>query len=255
MDERIVSGDLIDFNDWNPNQMEPRIFAELVREVSEEGLDQRVVVVAKPDGRFLVVDGEHRLRAALASGQVEIPVVVKGWESEEAQKIKTVRRNNLRGEHDALRLGALVRSLTEQGANEEAVFQAMLLSKEEQDGLRVAEKKEMEKEAAEAQAADRAKTEEQVTRRVLEDATAILADLLEDGGAVGNGLCVFAFKGKSVAILSLEEDTEKQVAVLRHAVIDQGRSLNTVLREVVEKTASAMLDTTPRSDDTVNFGG
>ncbi len=53
-------------NAYNPNEMEAEFFEHLVDAVREEGMNQPVLVREDPDhpGKFLVIDGEHRFRAA-----------------------------------------------------------------------------------------------------------------------------------------------------------------------------------------------
>lgn len=93
----------IEANDWNPNEMEDGVFRRLCEEIEEEGFDQPIIVTtldSESDADYRVVDGEHRLRAGRTVGMDEIPVIVRDEWDETEQKVKTVRRNLLKGSLD-----------------------------------------------------------------------------------------------------------------------------------------------------------
>lgn len=84
---------------WNPNEQDETTFNELTKDIETDGFDEPIIVVeddAEP-GTYRITSGEHRWKAMKVLGRAKIPVIVKkGWD-EVTQKIKTVRRNLLKG--------------------------------------------------------------------------------------------------------------------------------------------------------------
>ena len=65
-----------------PNSLQPRVafdertLAELAASIKENGIIQPLIVQPDPDGKYELVAGERRLRAAKLAGLTEVPVVV-----------------------------------------------------------------------------------------------------------------------------------------------------------------------------------
>ena len=138
-------------NEWNPNEQDEITFNELTSDIDTEEFDEplQVVLLSKTDPlydegkRYKIIGGAHRFRAVKVLGWSEIPIVIKKYESEETQKIKTVRRNMLRGKNNKTKFTQLVHSLnrkqdvtlaTDMGFNsKEALMMAMLNEKGKYD--------------------------------------------------------------------------------------------------------------------------
>ena len=79
-----------------PNRQQPRtIFdEEKIRELSEsikqEGVLQPLIVSPLPDGRYELIAGERRLRAARLAGLEEIPVVIRSVDQESVLAISII---------------------------------------------------------------------------------------------------------------------------------------------------------------------
>ncbi|MFP3914870.1 MAG: ParB/RepB/Spo0J family partition protein [Actinomycetota bacterium] len=75
-------------DDIVPNPEQPRVnfdeeaLEELAASVREVGILQPVVVRPHPDGRYALVAGERRWRAARRAGLAEIPAVVRGGDDQ-----------------------------------------------------------------------------------------------------------------------------------------------------------------------------
>ena len=106
-------------NEWNPNEQEEKIFNELTKDIKEEGFDEPIQVVPLPDDhparkkgkKWRIIGGEHRWRSVRVLGYEEIPAVIKMYTGEMEQKIKTVRRNQLRGDMNRAKMTKLLNSL------------------------------------------------------------------------------------------------------------------------------------------------
>src|SRR5574343_211733 len=74
-DLRVVDVDAIDVNEWNPNAMDLETFNTLVDAVKKEGMNQPVMVrLSKTEGRYELIDGEHRFKATKVAGLKKIMV-------------------------------------------------------------------------------------------------------------------------------------------------------------------------------------
>lgn len=128
----IPINDLV-FCPWNCNEMGDAEFSELVAEIEDGGFDEPLQVipitkqhtdpklypdlasVAKP-GKYLVLGGEHRARAAISLEWTEAPCVTKDTlkDAPEADLIIwNTKRNNIRGRINAQRYADVERKLSE----------------------------------------------------------------------------------------------------------------------------------------------
>lgn len=109
IDFRMVETDLVEPNDYNPNEMEAEMFETLVETVKAEGMNQPVLVRPHPDkdGHFLIVDGENRWKAASYLKTPKIGVVVVPFD-ETTARVRTLSFNHIRGQNIPIRLARLL---------------------------------------------------------------------------------------------------------------------------------------------------
>ena len=107
-----VSVELLDPNPWNPNVQDDRTANAERESIETYGFIDPVTVRVHPDdpGRWQIIDGEHRVREAVALGHTTAPVVVLDVDDEQAKKL-TVILNETRGDHDIALLGSLMANL------------------------------------------------------------------------------------------------------------------------------------------------
>jgi len=108
-------------NAYNPNRQTEEDFNLLCLSIEEDGFTQPIL--AMRDG--VIIDGEHRWRAAQKLGYTEIPVVFVDM-SPEQMRISTLRHNRARGSEDAELTSSLLRDLEKLGALEYAKSELML---------------------------------------------------------------------------------------------------------------------------------
>jgi ParB-like chromosome segregation protein Spo0J len=89
----IVPCESVKPNEYNPNRQDPETFDLLCKSITEDGFTQPIVVQAETR---IIVDGEHRWRAAQALGMATIPVVFVNM-TEAQRRIATLRHNRARG--------------------------------------------------------------------------------------------------------------------------------------------------------------
>lgn len=98
-------------NIWNPNRMDAATFEKEKASITRFGFVQPVIVRRLPSGEYELVDGEHRLKAAIELGMTEIPAFEIGPISEHEARQLTVLLNELHGQAEPERLADLLRGL------------------------------------------------------------------------------------------------------------------------------------------------
>lgn len=107
-------------NDYNPNRQSEHEFELLIKSMREDGFTQPILVMS--EGK-IIVDGEHRWRAAKALYDLKtpgfttglIPVVFVNMTAAQ-MKIATLRHNRARGTEDVELTAQLLRDLEKLGA-------------------------------------------------------------------------------------------------------------------------------------------
>lgn len=126
-------------NLWNPNRQADHDFELLTRSMDEDGFTQPIITfrITKElkgedpelkqfdDGQLMIVDGEHRWRAAQNLGYKEVPVVEVPMNIAQA-RIATLRHNRARGSEDYELSAQVLRDLEQLGAMDWAQESLML---------------------------------------------------------------------------------------------------------------------------------
>jgi ParB family transcriptional regulator, chromosome partitioning protein len=105
----------------SPNRFQPRrdfepaALAELADSIRAQGVVQPVVVTPGEDGRYVIIAGERRWRAAQQAGLTELPVVVREVADErellELALVENLQRSDLNPIEEALAFQALAEEL------------------------------------------------------------------------------------------------------------------------------------------------
>jgi len=110
----------VDLSEVAPNPQQPRVrFDEeslegLAASITEVGVLQPIVVrPGEPEGTYVLVAGERRLRAAAAAGLTSIPAVIRSAESDERYLTEALIENVQRKDLSALEEAAAYRNLLE----------------------------------------------------------------------------------------------------------------------------------------------
>ena len=103
-------------NGWNPNVMTDEMKASLVHGLQEDGwLASQALLIwgSDQDGSEmnLIIDGEHRYRAALEIGMENGPMVVLDGLTEGEAKALTIKMNQKRGDWNTDSLAALLKDI------------------------------------------------------------------------------------------------------------------------------------------------
>jgi len=104
-----LSPDMLVPNKWNPNKMDAFMYARAIESIKEFGFIDPIT--ARPSkGKYEIIDGEHRWKAAIDLGLTLIPVFVLELSDSKARKL-TILLNELRGSADPASMGELLKTL------------------------------------------------------------------------------------------------------------------------------------------------
>lgn len=119
----------VDITNVFPNPDQPRknfdenALAELARSIKEHGVIMPLVVVRSDGGKYMIVAGERRYRAAIRAGLTAVPVIVKELDEKEVQEISLIenlQREDLNPIEAAYGMKRLMEefSMTQEGLSE-----------------------------------------------------------------------------------------------------------------------------------------
>jgi ParB family chromosome partitioning protein len=110
----------VELSEIAPNPQQPRVrfdeesLEELAASITEVGVLQPIVVrPGDPEGTYVLIAGERRLRAAAAAGLTSIPAVIRSAESDERYLTEALIENVQRKDLSPLEEAAAYRNLLE----------------------------------------------------------------------------------------------------------------------------------------------
>lgn len=179
LDLRAIPVDLIDPDPDNPNEVSDAQMDTLTADIRDHGFTQPVLVREGEDGRFGMIDGEHRWRIVKELGYATVPGVVIKADDDEA-KIRLLTMNGLRGDFVPIKYAYFLQDLTRRIPEAELRRRLGMEPTEMRDLLRLAEftdpMAERLREATEREAKDApvvlkfvvSKRDQQVIERVID---------------------------------------------------------------------------------------
>ena len=102
--------DVIEPNEWNPNRQDDAVFNATVENIQETGMLQPILIVTIGDGRYRIIDGDHRYEACQLLGYETIDAIIQDFD-EDVQKFQTMRFNLLKGKIDPVKFTKLFKEL------------------------------------------------------------------------------------------------------------------------------------------------
>jgi len=100
----------LELDQINPNPHQPRQFfaeeklAELAASIKEHGLLQPLIVTESERGRYIIIAGERRWRAAKSIGLTQVPCIMRSLEQQHMQElslIENIQREDLQSLEEA----------------------------------------------------------------------------------------------------------------------------------------------------------
>ncbi len=132
MDVKIVDIELVQLNNYNPNNVSDQNMNLLEESILSNGFCFAVVTVWDPEiEKYIVVDGAHRyieFKDYLQAKQ--IPIIVLEHDITKRMEA-TVQFNRARGVHQVELMGDLVQALVEQGVDDMEIAQKLGMEIEE----------------------------------------------------------------------------------------------------------------------------
>jgi hypothetical protein len=182
-------------NSWNPNQMSEEAFDRLVKEIGISGFISACQVVPIESGKYRIIGGAHRYRAALKLGYTKIPVVVMSdakFKSEDLQKFLTVKMNVLSGELDPEKFRLLYEEMVDK-YGEDSLKDLFGFVEEDSWELMM---KAVKRELKDAGVTDLSALEN-IQDHSLENLSKVLNGIFTEGGDTlkKNGFMIFTFEG------------------------------------------------------------
>lgn len=105
-----ISVELLYPNNWNPNRMSQTIYQKEVESIRRFGMIDPVLAREQGEGKYQIIDGEHRWRACKELGYKEVPCVVIDVDEPTAKRL-TITMNELRGDADPILLSEMLADL------------------------------------------------------------------------------------------------------------------------------------------------
>lgn len=229
----MIALDQIEMNDWNPFKQDDEVFNQLVTEMEQEGFDEPILVAKLPDGKYRVVNGEHRFKAARVLKLKEIPCIVKETWDEDEQMIQTVRRNNLRGKLDMNKLERMGQRLSKRILTDPEKVARRMLLKDEALFAKFSEAKAQESNANREIAEKMDETRTELT--MIDNLSALLNDLFgQYGKTVPFNFMVFMYKEKQHMVVQMRSGLVDAIRKLETSLFDKKIDANAFFSRAIE---------------------
>ncbi len=105
-----ISVNLIDENEYNPNEMDENHYLKLVQNIKRKGF-RKPIEVRKNGERYTIVDGAHRFRACKELGYTEVECIVDDIDITEAM-VDTLNAN-IHGSHNPYKEALMFKQIHE----------------------------------------------------------------------------------------------------------------------------------------------
>jgi len=256
--ESLTGGDIVEIPidklepcEWNPQTMSETTFNQLVDEIRDDGFDEPVLVVQhadadkKKDGVYTIISGEHRYEALKVLGYDSVPCIVKDAWDETEQKLKTVRRNMLRGDPDPVKLSRLVKDINDNdgvpiadmprllGFDDEKKFKAHLASENAREKKQVSD------------AAKNAEEQKRQETQIVDNLSYLLNQIFSKfGDTVPNGYVFFWYKNRMHLMLQEDTKLEKYIEHLVRYSQAHGTDIPAILTSALDREFKEIFATT-----------
>lgn len=234
---------------WNPNEMAPDKFNQLVEKIQNEGftdpikacpVDEEDIDPSWTQGKrhYWIWAGEHRWRVGEILEMEQVPVVVyegENWD-EYSQKLATVRDNFVHGEMNSKKFTQLVKSLDDHLDVDYRLFG--FGSEQEMDKYLIKDKTDKEKSFLDGflEAANEQKD-------AVDGLSDVVATLFEQcANTVDQSYLTFTFKGNVICIVLADDDTHKQVQAMISELQSNGGNINQFIGSAIRNNLKGTID-------------
>ncbi len=232
---QMISVDLLEYDTKNTNKQSRSVFKALVENIRLEGFDEPLVVIPHPQmaGRYLIIAGNHRCKAAKTLGYTELPCIVREDWNEATAYLQAVRRNTSRGALDKAAFTVLVDELQStsemsmsdiqegMGITDVDVFADMYVAEQA-----IAEQHQVHEERVTNNNAKKVK--------LIEDLEMVLTHIFEEyGNTVPSSFIVFPSGGRKHLFVQANNSLKNVLTKVAAKTHEKGMDLNTVLSGLI----------------------
>jgi predicted amidohydrolase YtcJ len=233
---RMVHVDAIVPDPENPQTQDSTTFSDLVDSIAQDGMTEAVTVVDIGGGKWMLVAGEHRWRAAKMAGLEAVPAIViaKGTWDDDERAIRMVRSNVLRGRLDPAKFTALYGQLAKRYSPDDLRRMLGFTSKKHEMERLVGSitaampepmKKEMRQRGQQAESVD--------------DLGSVVQSLFARHGAtVAAHFVLFAYGGRTHLMVECEPETFAQIEAWAERVERTGGTVDAELARMVSEVTA-----------------
>lgn len=223
MNESLVKGisrrklpidDLVE-NPHNVNEMDEATFNQLCEGLEESGYVPALDVAPLPDGKYLIVDGNHRKRAAVLLGHTELEcTILEGLTDQELQEILSARIAVVRGKVNKTRFTQLWLQVRQRYDQSYAMHVLGVTSEKQLHTLINVPKRQVEAKVAAREAAqimiNRAK--------VVENLATVIRAAHGDGGIGEFDYMVFQVQGSQLMLVRCSKEELEQLQIMAEII-------------------------------------
>lgn len=222
---------------YNPNEQSEKTFDELVERIRRDGFDDPIKVApqyvkGKRTGKFLIIGGHHRVKAAKTLGILKVPAVIReGWD-EDRIAIELLADNSLTGKLNPHKFTELFDRLSKRYDKEQIKQMVGLTEKKAFDALykRVSDQLPAKAKAKLDQAKERVNS--------VEDLSSVLNEIFRDQGSeVDHSFMILSFGGKKHTYIQIDANTQKRLEALKADAdsrsIEMGALIGTMIGDTV----------------------
>ena len=237
-----LSVELLVPDEANPNEMSEREFNVLKETIREVGFIDPVTVAPLQDGKYSIVGGEHRWRAAKDLGMESVPADVlqgESWNSEEMRRFQNVRLNVIHGKMNPEKFLNLYNEMVGKHGRE-AVTRLMGFTSE--DGIKKIVKS-VARQMKESLPAEMTKEFEEKAKkaRSVEDLEKIIGHLFEQhGDSLKYNFMVFAWGGKEHVYIAMSQKTHESLKKIMDFSRKNSVDINDIVADAIEAAAQLL---------------
>ena len=225
-----VEVDLIDEPPWNPNEMVPDQFNNLVKNIRERGFVENVMLTPRTDspGRYWAISGSHRAKACRVVGRKTIPAVIVEDYDEDREKIDNIRMNIVRGSLDPVKFSKLYNELAPKYGEEITKAMMVFIDKAAFDAIYQAVRQSVPAEIRKQLDASKKEI------KTIDGLASILNEMFAKyGDTIESGYMVFSYGGQSHMWIIMDEQMKTFVDGIKRTAMVKGLNINEAFRQVI----------------------
>lgn len=235
-----ISMDFIHPCSWNPNVMTSDQQEKLTNEIDDDGFEEPVIVTKYPkwEGHYMIISGEHRFNSAQALGAEELPCIIREWDDATA-KLKTVRRNIIRGDLDKADFNALVRDLSN---NYDVLIEDMpelMGFTDEKKFMRLYNASKGDYESDKSKEPKEPEDDTVTDADIKQDVTSVVDAILNKTGLIAGSSICFLHEGNAYLVVSMDRKLKITVKEFSEEMKDKDcqalqRKMEDIFRKVLD---------------------